>query len=75
MLLRNTVTSLLMSIQSLAGELRGSQSTYLKRVKARDESVQQYFDDDVFVVTLKAFVYTQNAVLAGFINEERLECA
>lgn len=54
MLLHNTVTSLLTSIQSLAGELRGSQSTYLKRVKARDESVQQYFDDDVFMVTLKS---------------------
>lgn len=70
MLLRNTVTSLLTSIQSLAGELRASQSTYLKRVKARDESVQQYFDDDVFMVTLKPLYTHENALLAEFINDE-----
>jgi hypothetical protein len=41
--LRNTVTSLLMSVQTATEDLRTAQTAYLKNVRARDDSVQRYF--------------------------------
>ncbi len=43
MLLRNTVTSLLLAVQLATEELRTSQTVYLNNVKKHDDSVQQYF--------------------------------
>lgn len=46
-LVKNVVSSLASSLQELSGNFRKSQSTYLKKMKSREEREKHYFDNSV----------------------------